>query len=448
MKHLLTRHPSRFVIAAAVLTCVLIQAAPAHAQRELRVKTIPETPLDFVTTVTAPLTRGMAFSDPANAVVTIHHDKHTAHVSVHKLDPQGGVVAEDPATMMLPKPASLANRPTNVLGVVCHPRQPVVYVWQDVEPAEPFVPLDPSLAVEFDHLWIYSLEESPPRLLMSTCRGESFSCGSIAGGMAFDAARDRLYVPNMRQYDTLQKKAVTAIGWIFLEADGLPALVKADEPPTPVPHVSPDELAAAPLDLAAGAAARAAKMAAFEQGKASGMPLVPKRATHVSLYSFAGSPAPYNYAPLDGRTVLTTGHSGPVSWHLTDQSGHFNCFFLQPYVPYRYRVAVHPVQPALYVTTLSYDGRLVWLQHADGYITLTPRILSVDGLVTHSVPLVLATRNQLAIGAVNSICLIDLDDSGRFKTSAVKMAVNNPTVEAIAWSERLSRLYVPVEKAP
>ena len=167
-----------------------------------------------------------------------------------------------------------------------------------------------------------------------------------------------------------------------------------------------------------------------------------------SAYSFSGPPMPYSYAPLNDDAIFLAGHSGPISWVLSDRLGRICYFYLQPYVAYRYRVAVHPTAPSVYIATLVYDGRINRMEHADGQFTLAPQTLSVDNFVYYSTPLLLPKSNQLAIGANGRVCLIDLDAEGKFKPSAVQMTVNNPNVEAIAWSPKFEKLYVAVEKTP
>ncbi len=100
------------------------------------------------------------------------------------------------------------------------------------------------------------------------------------------------------------------------------------------------------------------------------------------------------------------------------------------------------------MTVVTYDGRIFWMEHADGYLTLTPQTLTLDNVVIHTPPLVLPKTNQLIIGANGRICAVELGDAGRLTTKATQMTVNNPTVEALAWSDRFNRLYVPIEKTP
>ncbi len=428
---------------AAVLFCLISVANPAFAQREIRVRTVPETPLPFVTTVVAPATRHVAVSDVAGVLAVGHRPKSPAHVSLFRLDAQGQIVPGDPVAITLPKPATFGARPNHVLALRCHPRLPLLYVWQDVEPLPELAPTDPAISAEFDHLLIYSLDEPQPKLIFATARGPDFFCGTAAGDIALNGVASRLYVPSMQQLDRT-KKLVTTIGWFVLDPDGLPAFAPPNSPPEDVKPIAP----LPPLDPAAANAARIAKLAAIEQAKAAGQPLVLRKYMEATTYSFSTPPAPYSYAPFNDDAIFLAGHSGPVSWVLSDRLGRYCYFYLQPYVAYRYRVAVHPTAPSVYIATLIYDGRINRMEHADGQLTLAPQTMTNDNFVYYSTPVVLEKTNQLAIGANGRVCLIDLDAEGKFKPSAVQMTVNNPTVEAIAWSPKFGKLYVPVEKMP
>jgi hypothetical protein len=428
----------------AIVMAFGLSADPAFAQREVRIRTVAETPLPFVTTVIAPAARHVAVNDVAGVVAVGHRPKSPAHVSLFRLDAQGQIVAGEPVTITLPKPAALEPRPNYVLAMLCHPRLPLLYVWQDVEPLPENAPTDSAVSAEFDHLLIYSLEEPQPKLIMATARGTDFSCGAAAGAMAFSPALTRLYVPNMQQVDRMKKIAST-VGWFVLDPDGLPAFAPPNAPTeeATTPSTSPP-----PLDIAAAAAARTTKLAAIEQAKAAGQPLVLRKYMEATSTFSGGPPIPYSYAPLNDDAIFVASHSGPASWVLSDRLGHICYFYLQPYVAYRYRVALHPTAPSVYIATLVYDGRINRMEHADGQFTLAPQTLSVDNFVYYSTPLVLPKSNQLAIGANGRVCLIDLAADGKFKTNAVQMTVNNPTVEAIVWSPKFEKLYVPVEKTP
>ena len=323
--------------------------------------------MPFVTMVVAPAARHVAVCDVAGVLAVGHRPKSPALLSLFRLDAQGQVVPGEPVTITLPKPAALEPRVNQVLAMLCHPRLPLLYVWPDVEPLPDSAPTDPVVSAEFDHLLIYSLDEPQPKLIMATARGADFSCGALAGAMALNPAMTRLYVPNMQQLDRT-KKFVSTIGWFVLDPDGLPAFAPPNAPAEDVKPIAPPP----PLDPAAAAAARTAKLAAIEQAKSAGQPLVLRKYMEASAYSFSGPPMPYSYAPLNDDAIFLAGHSGPISWVLSDRLGRICYFYLQPYVAYRYRVAVHPTAPSVYIATLVYDGRINRMEHADGQITLLP----------------------------------------------------------------------------
>jgi hypothetical protein len=393
--------------AVFALACLAATAPPALAQRELRIRTLPETPLPFVTTCVAPLARWAAVNDSAAALAVSHRPgpASPAQLSVFKLDAQGQIAAGDPATIVFPKPASLADRPHSALGMVCHPRLPLLYVWQDVEPPPAPLTIDPALSADFDHLLIYDLSQTPPELVLATARGDSFHCGTAAGGLTLNADASRLFVPNMQQPGPMQKP-VPAIGWIDLTPEGQPKFVEGSSPPELSKHLES------------------------------------------TSYTLGDWPSPYSYALVSEDSVMLATYSGVASWNLADRLGRFGLFFLTPYIPYRYRIAAHPTAPRVYTAVVNYDGRMVEMEHAEGYLTLAPRTLWLDNVVMHSPPLYLPASNQLAVGAVGRIVLVNLDADGHFKAEGMQMTVNNPQVEALAWSARFGRLYVPVEKTP
>jgi hypothetical protein len=426
-------------------------ASPAFAQRELRIRSLPEMSLPFVTTCVAPAARMAAVNDVAGVLAVAHRPKSPAHLSIFRLDAQGQVAAGEPTPLTLPKPAALGDRPNQVLGLACHPRFPLLYIWQDVPPNDPpTMAIDPAQSAEFDHLLVYSLEETPTRLLLATARGPDFHCGAVVGGFALDGPAGRLYVPNMQRPGPM-KNMIPAVGWLNIAADGLPALADANAAATAA-AAAPASASPAPavpaLALPEAAASRAARLPALEAAKTPGAAQTLAKFLESAPTTFSDWPSPFSYAPLTEDAVLTTSYSGPVSWVLSDRLGRFGYYFLHPYLAYRYRIAAHPRLPAAYVITVAYDGRIVRLEHAEGYFTLMPQAVLIDNAVIHSVPLVLTKTNQLAVGTAGRICLVDLDTEGRLQGKGVQMTVNNPQIEALAWSERFGRLYVPVEKTP
>lgn len=426
------------------IALIVWASVPARAQRHLRVPTLAETPLPYVTKVVAPAARHVAVSEVSRVLAVGHRPGVPAQISLFRLNEQGQIVPGEPVKLTLPKPAALGDRPNCVLGLVAHPTLPLLYAWQDVPaPPEPQV-IDPALAVEFDHLLVYSLDETPPKLIYSACRGEGYHPGNQRGGLALDTVRatpQRLYIPNLEVIGAM-KKLVPAIGWLRLAPDGLPLYID------PMAEKAPETTATPPatLDPAAALASRAARLAARDAAAAAGRPQALSRHAEGAFYTLSAWPVPDSYAPLTADSVLMASHSGAVSWSLSDHLGRYGYFFVLPSIPYRYRLAAHPTLPVAFVTTVTYDARVVRLEHAEGYFTLAPQTLVLDGIVFHSPPVVLPGMGRVVVGAVGQVCSIKLTAEGKLTTEAVRMTVDNPTVEALAWSEKFQQLYVPVEK--
>ncbi len=438
------RRALKWISLAAVIV-FFTAVADSYAGREVRLKIPSDTSLPFATPVVSPQARLITVNDTGRTVVTSLRPKQLNHLSFHKLDEQGQPMAGEPISLALPKPASLSANVTAVLGLVSHPRLPIVYVWQDSEPGPNNTLIEASLTAEFDHLFIYSVAEAEPKLLLSAARGSDYASGTLVSGFAINATGTRLYVPNMQRPDQA-KKMQNGIGWIVLDADGLPAF----DPPDMLVDASPDgpAVSVTALDWPAATASQTAKLAAIEQAKAAAKPLIMRRYLEVS-WTFQTPPSPYCYAPLNDNIVFATTHSGAANWILNDRLGRFSYFYVQPYVPYRYRIAVHPTAPSAYIVPVIYDGRMLRIEHADGYFTLLPQTLLVENsTVYHSTPIVLPKTNQVAVGANGKVCFMDLEADGRFKGTAVQIQVNNPTVEGLAWSEMFGRLYFAVEKQP
>lgn len=432
----------------------LLTAQPAYAQRELRIRTLLETPLPFVTTCAAPIAGSITVNDAAK-VVAIGQRLGVAgamgnpeQLTFYKLTDQGQIAPGDPVRVKLPKPARLDPHPNYVLALTSHPTLPLVYVWQDVPPLPDPQVIDPALAVEFDHLLVFDVSVWPPTLAFACCRGAEHHVGDRRGGMAIDKTARRLFVPNMQMIGKPMNmtKTVPALGWLKLANDGLPYFVESDKAVAMAESTQPPMPPGPPLDPAGAAAARAPRIAQYEAAKATPKPLLPARYAEWTTYSFTVWPGPDSYCPVSDDAILLGSDSGAASWNLEDRLGRFGYFFIQPQAPYRYRLAAHPTLPAAYATCITYDGRIHRFEVADGYFTLAPQILSIDTAICHSPVTVMPANNQIAVGAVGKICVLSLTPEGKLTTQGVQMTVNNPTVEALAWSEKLGRLYVPVEK--
>jgi hypothetical protein len=83
-------------------------------------------------------------------------------------------------------------------------------------------------------------------------------------------------------------------------------------------------------------------------------------------------------------------------------------------------------------------------EYADGNFTLVPRQGNVTNYIT-SAPVVMGKRKCVAYGSNYRVVGVKLDDQGRFLRESVQATVPSPRIEALAYSDKFDRLYVPVE---
>ena len=87
------------VILVAAWLGVTAMGDPVLAQREVRIRTLPETPLPFLSPVVAPAARFSVVSEVAGALVVGHRPKQPVHISIFRLDAQGQIVPGEPVTI-------------------------------------------------------------------------------------------------------------------------------------------------------------------------------------------------------------------------------------------------------------------------------------------------------------------------------------------------------------
>jgi hypothetical protein len=329
----------------------------------------------------------------------------------------------------LPRPASVGARSCAVLSLLFHPKLPLLYAWQDAEPAPGSgfpVAEDPALK-DFEHLFVIALDGPAPEAILTLCRGQQFAIGGRAGTLALDDGPARLFVPNLL-YDKGSDLSA-GVGWFHLAADGLP--VEGDEQPkTPPP-----------------AGARPARLAALKAALAAGKPVGAFRSTPPKIYGFHGYPCGAGIVPFGRDVILACGPFGAITWNNADRAAR-GCVFLLPvnFVTYYCtRLTVHPTLPVVYVSAVGYTY-LYRMAHADGFITLGPQVVRLEGAAVRTPPVVMARRNAVAVGSTGVVYVAALDAEGRFKDEeGVQINVMSPNVDALAYSEKYDRLYVPVE---
>jgi hypothetical protein len=137
-----------------------------------------------------------------------------------------------------------------------------------------------------------------------------------------------------------------------------------------------------------------------------------------------------------------------MTWNLADRRARCQVFLMPVnFVTYYCtRLAAHPTLPVLYVTMSGYPYAHR-VEHADGYVTLAPQLLHLEGASLKTHPVVLAKRNLVAWGTATAVYLAAIDAEGRFKDEKGTVVIVPGTgVAELAYSEKFDRLYVAVEK--
>jgi hypothetical protein len=427
-------------------TCFLLltlATGSTHAHPRLKIPQGEDRTLDILVRVPAPAARCMALSETHKLLAVGHHPRHSAaHVSLFRLDASGNVQGE-PVTIKLPRPDTLPRLPNTTTGLAFHPTRPLLYVWQDIvlprtpqNQLAPLLPVEEAALPEFDHLFIYRLNDGQPRLLVSLCRLPEFAYGRPQGSLCVDQTGERLYVPNLRGDQKNPKVFGCICGSYVLDSEGLPVIGK--EPEEERPNRPPDTKAA---DAAARAIADAGK---------AGKPVLPQR-----LAPYNGEIAPdlplcatgLGWVPLGRDLVLFGGYhdTALVTWAPDDRRVRVNLF--QPPGTYQYHFpAGHPNLPVVYIGVLN-TQTIYRIEHVDGQPTLAPQSATVLGAGLQSPPVVMGKHNLLAIGTYSRILLMPLDAQGRLKPERTQVLVGNQAIEALAYSEKFDRLYVGMEKA-
>jgi hypothetical protein len=389
--------------------------------------------IDFSHRIQAPGAKCMAVSDTVNLVAIGHRpSKEAARVSLYRLDSRGQP-ADKPVVLNLPRPVWCKDRITYPVSLAFHPRLSLLYVWQDVEALKEGTPGEDPAYKELDHLLIYNVEGEQPELLVGVARGPEYAVGNLAGAIVFDQQARRLYVPNAR---IVKPQLTPAVGFLTLDSTGLPVVEDKRED---------DKI---PLDPRKAYAMRTARVAVVQAAVKAGQAPGKYRGTdHNTMLS--AWPAGLGFVPVSDDVVLLGGTYGPVTWDEGNRRARIAAIQLHPtYAAYCVdRLAGHPTLPVIF-SSLVRTGWIFRMEHADGYLTLVPQHLMLNGAVLHSYPVVLAKRKQVVVGGVNCIHLIALDDKGLFKPERIDVAVKNPEVEALAYSVKFDRLYIAVENLP
>lgn len=421
--------------------------AAAQVQRDVVLKDVPDTQILNLTPVVAPSARCAALSEVAGLLAIGHKPGAGSqpvtgpHISLFRLDPQGKPTDGPPVAITLPRPDSLNAHPNFPLGMAFHPAFGLLYVWQEIDGAKREEPGDAARYKDFDHFLVYDVEAAEPKLLESYCRGSDFAYGSTIGGIALNATATRFYVPNIMHAPITGKVPVCGVGCLFLDPDGLPLLQEADSAPSTGPAPN-----GAPPDPKIAAANRATKLAELQKLKAAGTAIKPRLLSTNPSNIFSNlPPSGLGFVPIAENVVIFGGTAGPVTWDEGDRRARLMSFLTEPYIANRQYVAGHPTLPVIF-TSVTVSPYLYRMEHADGHLTLAPQQWTIEGATFHSPPVVMAKRSQVAVGGAGKVHVIGIDKDGFLKQERLQAVVLNPTVEALAYSEKFDRLYVTTEK--
>jgi len=394
---------------------LLLAATAAYSQTEIKLPLVSDAAIQRLVRVTAPSACCAAVSDAHGWLAIGHQTSYNdAQVSLFRLDRDGTLAAGEPIPLKLASPTALASFPNYPLSLAFHPKLPLLYVWQDVALPKRLQEDEPALQ-EFDHLHIYSLAGPEPVLVQSQARGSVFADGMSAGTIAVDADSERLYLPNVRQPGAKPHSMYGTCAYLELDGDGLPLPADRGAKVAPPPRVG------ASLELHC---------------------LNPKNSP-VNL----GLPQGMGIVPVSKDMAILGIGSGAMTWDAANRRGWSDAVMLHPLWRggFHDRIAAHPTLPVVY-STLMNRNLLCAMQHADGYLTLMPRRVAVEGAAFKSYPLVLKSRNELAVGGAKLLYLISLDEQGFPQPTAKAAKINSRSVAAIAYSEKFDCLYVAEER--
>ncbi len=368
---------------------------PVCAQREFDIAAPAATTIAGLAQVVLPNAMCAAVSDAQSILVVGHKVLNNQHLSVYKLDTSGKVSAS-PFRIALPRADSLKAFENYPLALAFHPTLPLLYVWQDIAGPDVGVPEQNPIFKEFDHLLIYAVKDGTLQLVQSHARGPEFNYKLMNGGLGISPNAQRLFMPNLRAsvpvsgYDA-------SVGYFRLDAQGMPIKGNA-----PVVH--------------------------------------PVMVTPMMSY-----PIGTGFVSGSNEAVIYGGYNGPTTWDIENRRGQVD-WYMFPGVATPCLLTGHPKLPFIYTTTLS-ASYIHRMEHADGYLTMLPTRVNVGGGVFQTAPVFMARQNKLAIGGVNAIYLVKLEADGSFSKTAEMATLGEPTVRAVAYSEKLDRLYVAVGEA-
>ncbi len=405
----------------ATLLLTLITARAENLPREFTITPtqLAEAPA-FLSKVVVPDASCAAVSDALSLVVVGRAGKDDRHLAVFRLDAQGRAGGE-PTWITLPKPEALAANFNYPLGLLFHPKLPLLYVWQDVD-ASPVEKQGnhPEFAkhLEFDHLVIYEIKDGALEMVHASTRGTGFHCGQGAGTVGLDFDAKHLFVPNA----TGETPKEGGIGMFALDGEGLPV----DAPAETI----------APKSKTATVQARVGKDV---NGKYNRLAVIPKSRRTNSLL-------PTGTGWFAAREALVMGGYSGCLVNDTQNGGLRQAWFHIPGdLVGPCAIAGHPTAPALYIC-LQDHTHFYQIAQTDGYPSLMPQVATVTGAHMTGIPVVIPKRACIAIGDTKSLHLLGLDAEGRLNGKGERLKLECGIAKGLAYSEKHDRLYVAVNK--
>jgi len=406
-----------FAFISVLLIFSSIAARSEDLPREFTVtpEVIKEAPA-YVTQVVVPDAMCAAVSDAASLLIVGQRSVNERHLAVFHLDADGRPTGE-PTGITLPKPEAIAGSLSFPVGLLFHPKLPILYVWQDVALPAGKTPPDLTKFAEFDHLLTYAIKDGALELVQTGARGPGFHCGLNTGTIGLDYGMKNLFVPNAQgaTYDE------AGIAFYALDEEGIPS---------DTPEGANEKGARAPemtINKSKNPAKKAIRVVALPKNL---------RTNHYFPSGagwFAGSEA-----------MLMGGYSGCMMTDLHD-GGLRQTWFGLPDRIGPCTLAGHPKLPEVYLC-LQDNLQLAAIAHANGYLTLLPQLANVTGAHFTGIPVVLTGQSRLAVGDTKALHLLGLQADGRFDGKDERLTLPCFSVRGLAYSEKHGRLFVAVDK--
>jgi hypothetical protein len=408
--------PGRIVVATA-LWAVLARAADVPLELTITPEKIEAAP-DYLTQIVVPDASCAAVSDALSLLVIGSNTPGDKQLAVFKLDAAGKPGAE-PVWLALPKPEALAAKPNYPLGVLFHPRLPILYVWQDVDAPLTKGEKRPPLAkeyLEFDHLLVYGIKGGALELVQTTAGGDGFKCGLKAGTIGLDHGAKNLFVPNASG-ETADE---AGIAFFALDEEGVPGETpeeSADQKGKQVKNLTPSK-----------------------SPKKTLKPVLLPRQLRTGHYFPSGTGWHGG-----SEAIIMGGHSGCMMADFHN-GGLRQTWFTIPILTGSCFITGHPTLPALYMC-LHDHNHLYYIAQVNGYVTLLPQIALVSGTHLDGLPVVLTKQSRLAVTEAKSVHLLGLNAEGKFDGKDQMLPLPGGVGKGLAYSEKLGRLFVAVDKA-